>query len=686
MLLSAVLMAIHCIAPDIVVADFEGADYQGWQITGKAFGTKPAQGTLPNQMVVTGFRGHGLVNSYVGGDQETGVLLSPEFKVSRRYLTFLIGGGGHVGATCMNLLVEGKSILSACGPNLQPGGNEELQPMTWDLSKVNGRKARLEIVDLATGGWGHINVDHIVLTDKAPPPPVQPRRTMIISKRYLNFPVSNTAPVRRVSLVVDGRVQTEFEIKLAQGKPDFWSFLDVAKFSGKTVELNSTSTPLSNVEQSDTIKNVLPLYREPLRPQFHFSSRRGWLNDPNGLVYYAGEYHLYYQHNPYGWDWGNMHWGHAVSKDLIHWTELPIAITPHEYGDWAYSGSSAVDWKNTGGFKSSANDVIIAAYTSTGRGECIVYSNDRGRSFTELAGNPVIKHAGRDPRLFWHEPSNQWVIAVYDESPGLPQAIAFYTSPNLHKWTFQSRIEGFFECPDIFELPVAGKHRESKWILTAANSDYMLGQFDGKVFTPETSKLAGHRGDAFYAAQTFSDCGRRVQIGWAQIATPGMPFNQMMAFPCELTLQQTVKGLRLCWNPVSEISSLYMKTSEHKNVSSPFVPKVSGELFDIDLIITPGSTKSVSVKVRGMSVTYDATSQTLRCGDRTNALPMQDGRVALRILADRTSVEIFANHGELYMPMRAQYQQDAVPIRIVSVDGNALINRITVRVLKSAWP
>ena len=151
------------------------------------------------------------------------------------------------------------------------------------------------------------------------------------------------------------------------------------------------SGDLRAVVSSDTIQGAEDLYREKHRPQFHFSSRRGWNNDSNGLVFYQGEYHLYYQHNPYGWNWGNMHWGHAVSTDLVHWQELPIALYPRQFGDWCFSGSAVVDADNTGGFKAGEQDVIVAAYTSTGRGECIAYSNDQGRTFTDYPGNPVVK-------------------------------------------------------------------------------------------------------------------------------------------------------------------------------------------------------------------------------------------------------------------------------------------------------
>ena len=243
-----------------------------------------------------------------------------------------------------------------------------------------------------------------------PAAPANAARELLIEKRFLNLPVKNHAPKHRVKLLVDGQVAREFEIELAEQEPDFWVFLDLAPFKGKqaTIQVDglaADSAALAAIEQADEITGTENLYHEALRPQFHFSSQRGWNNDPNGLVYYKGEYHLFYQHNPYGWDWGNMHWGHAVSSDLVHWRELPIALYPHQFGDWVFSGSAVVDRDNTSGFKTGREAPLVAAYTSTGRGECIVFSNDRGRTWTEFSGNPVVRHQGRDPRLLWYSPT-----------------------------------------------------------------------------------------------------------------------------------------------------------------------------------------------------------------------------------------------------------------------------------------
>ena len=409
---------------DILVEDFEGLDYGAWQVTGTAFGNGPAHGTLPNQWKVDGYHGNGLANSYNGGDDAIGTLTSPPFKIERKYLQFLIGGGGWDGRTCMNLLVDGKTVRTATGPNIEPGGSEHLQPEQWDVHEFVGKEAVLQIVDDATGTWGHINVDWIVQSDNPVPPSSTGNavRDMLVEKPFLNFPVKNGAPRRTVKVLVDGKAERTFSIELADDKPDWWAFLDATPFRGKTVTIKvsrrpENSTDLGLIDQADEIKDSQNLYHETLRPQFHFTSRRGWLNDPNGLVYFKGEYHLLYQHNPYGWNWGNLCWGHAVSKDLVHWKELPVALYPDKHGTM-WSGSAVVDWKNTAGFRAAKEPPLVAMFTAGGQlsTQGIAFSNDRGRTWTKYSGNPVLGHIvaeNRDPKVVWYGPEAKWTMALY---------------------------------------------------------------------------------------------------------------------------------------------------------------------------------------------------------------------------------------------------------------------------------
>ncbi|AQQ70987.1 Levanase precursor [Limihaloglobus sulfuriphilus] len=383
---------------DILIADFEGEDYDRWKVEGQAFGKGPAKGTLPNQLEVFGYEGQGLVNSFYHGDGTIGRLVSPSFEIKRDYINFLIGGGKHPGKTCINLKVDGQVVRTATGPNDSPGGSEGLDWENWDVKNFIGKAAQIEIVDQHTSGWGHINVDHIYQSNKKRQY-VEKTREFNLTKKYLNLPVDNSAPKRYIDIIIDGKRVRQFDISISNKTIDYWVFLDISEFHGKnaTIKIDMDDpvgkTGFDKIFQADTFPGEDNLYKEKLRPQVHFTSRRGWNNDTNGMVYYDGEYHLFYQHNPYGWPWGNMTWGHAVSKDMIHWQELADAIPPDGLGT-IFSGSAVVDKHNSAGFKTGDEDVIVCFYTYAGgrnlwsKGkpftQAIAYSNDRGRTFTKI--------------------------------------------------------------------------------------------------------------------------------------------------------------------------------------------------------------------------------------------------------------------------------------------------------------
>jgi fructan beta-fructosidase len=709
---------------DVLVADFEGDTYgEGWKTTGTAFGKGPAKGTLPNQMSVTGYLGKGLVNSYLGGDAATGTLTSPEFKIERKYLNFLIGGGKHP-KTCINLLIGGKVVRTATGPNDKPGGSEHLDWHTWDVGEYEGKAAVIEIIDDEKGGWGHINVDHIVQSDaKKQAEPVS-RQFAAVDKRYLHLPVKNGAPVRRVQIVVQQKrdggsdrpvleevVVREFDIELAEGPADFWVFADISALKTPAMTVRTTlpggSKALDALKLADDVPNADKLYTEKHRPLFHFTSRVGWLNDPNGLVYAGGEWHLFYQHNPFGREWGNMHWGHATSKDLFHWKEQGVALYPKKYDDWAFSGSAVLDKGNTSGWGTKEKPPLVLAYTSTGRGECIAFSTDNGKTWKEYDQNPVVKHAGRDPKLVWYEKGKHWVMAVYDEFQG-KQWIAFHTSPDLKKWTFASRIEGFFECPDLFELPLPnielkGGPPEMKWVLYAADGKYLLGEFDGKTFKPDFKEKKQLWYGNFYAAQTFDnaprlfanarplpplgDRPRRVQIGWAQGVTfPGTPFNQQMTVPVELWLDGEKDKFVLHASPVGELTTLRDKHIGHppRTVKETVTLADDLDAFDAELQISLKDTKGFALDLRGTKLVYDAVKETLTCKHVTAPLKPDNGGVTLRVLVDRGSIEVFASGGRAAMSIAVLPDEKNHKFELTPTGGE-LIVRDSLWKLKSAW-
>jgi sucrose-6-phosphate hydrolase SacC (GH32 family) len=458
--------------------------------------------------------------------------------------------------------------------------------------------------------------------------------------------------------------------------------------------------------QADTFPGQDKLYKEKLRPQFHFSSKRGWNNDSNGLMYYAGEYHLFYQHNPFGWSWGNMTWGHAISTDLVHWTEQGDKLHQDKFG-MMFSGSGVVDWKNTTGFQTGNEPPLICIYTNAGGDNAwskgkpftqgIAYSNDRGRTWTKYEGNPVQGHlrkANRDPKVIWWEPTNEWVIVLHLRD----SKMAFFRSPNLKRWELQSLLQSFHECPELFQLAVDGDEDSKKWIHYGAAGEYFIGEFDGSEFKPETEAIPFNYGNCFYASQTFSDIpeedGRRIQIAWGQVDLPDMPFNQMMTFPVTLSLHSTDDGLRMFAYPVEEIERIHGKKHRWKGedliTGQNPLDNVKGNLFDIAAEIDLRDADEVGFEINGFPISYIVEEKHLTAGkgeDKHSAelAPVKD-KINLRILIDRPSVEIFANNGRIYMPMQAVRDLNNKSLRIYAKGGSAHIEKLTIYEIESIWP
>jgi fructan beta-fructosidase len=697
-------------SPDLLIAGFESETYQNWKVTGDAFGPGPAAGALPGQMAVDGYLGRRLVNSFHQGDKTVGTLTSPTFQIERRYIQFLIGGGKHPGQTCINLHSDGKIVRTATGPNAAAGGSEHLDWEQWDVSGLKGKSAHLEIVDQATGGWGHINIDQIIQTDKRLAGIItNASREFLLQQHYLNLPVKNGAPKRLMTINLNGQPERQFEIELADDKPDWWTFIDVKPFNGRKAivtadKIKEDSRGLQLIEQSDQIKNGESLYRERSRPQFHFTSRRGWLNDPNGLVYHQGEYHLFYQHNPYGWDWGNMHWGHAVSSDLLHWRELGEALYPDAMGTM-FSGSAVVDWNNSAGFQKGEEKPLVLIYTAAGgtseqsKGQpftqCIAYSLDRGRTWNKYEKNPVLAHvlaSNRDPKVIWDKAQKKWLMALYLDK----DEFAIFSSPDLKAWerVCNVTIPGDSECPDFFELALDGNEQQKRWIFYGGKGSYLIGRFDGKQFSALSGPHQLNFGNCFYASQTFSDIpqedGRRIMIGWGRVALPGMPFNQMMDFPVELTLRTTDDGPRLFTLPVREIMALHGKTHNFNNLAlaSSHAPlkEITGELFDISADFALNGATEIGMTVRGVPVSYDTRSATLSCLKQKTIMQAIEGRIRLRLLVDRASIEIFGNDGSIYMPNGVLLDEANRSIELFAKGGEARIHSLVIAEIKSVWP
>jgi fructan beta-fructosidase len=704
--LTITLIASAFASEDILVADFEGETYGEWKAEGDAFGTGPSKGTLPSQMHVSGFNGKGLVNSFLGGDSTTGTLTSPPIKIERKYLTFLVGGGGHAGKTCMNLLVDDEIVHTITGANTRSGGSEELEPAFWDVSDLIGKTVTLEIVDNATGGWGHVNVDHIVQTDTKPELPELARRekSFTVENRYLIIPIQNKGRSKgEIQVLVGDQAVRKYGLNIATSAEttDWYAFFTIDAYKGQTARVVAskvTEEGFALVKQADTIPGEDNFYREPHRPQFHFTQKVGWNNDPNGMVYHDGTWHLFFQHNPVALPWGNMTWGHATSKDLLHWEQQPNKLFPSTMARGAcFSGGATVDTNNTAGW---GKNTLVAFLTDTGAGESIAYSTDGGNTFTWYEGNPVVKHKGRDPKVIWYayddddKPLNDtakklgghWVMVVYDEHPEFKRNAAFYTSTNLKEWAEQSHLPGYFECTELFALPVDGDAKNTRWVVFAADAKYAVGTFDGTTFTPEhEGKHQVHWGP-YYASQTFDNSpdGRKIQMGWLRVPAPG-PYNQHFSFPHRLTLRTTEDGIRMFAKPIKEIEDLRAKsnqaTSQELVADKPVTLPVDSDLLDIRLTVEVGIATAIELNLPGRTIRYDAKAQKL------NEAPLKpvDGRISIQVLADRSLTEIIGNDGRVFVSGRSPAEVNAAEVTVTAIGGNAKLVSLDAHELKSIW-
>lgn len=479
--------------------------------------------------------------------------------------------------------------------------------------------------------------------------------------------------------------------------------------------------------------------KQNYRGNYHFSPQRNWMNDPNGMVYFKGEYHLFYQYHPYGITWGPMYWGHAVSKDLVNWEELDIALAPDENG-MIFSGSAVVDWRNTTGFFGSEPGLVaifthhLAAEGSAPvQTQSLAYSKDNGRSWTKYEGNPVLRHDSyvdfRDPKVFWHEETGRWIMIV-----ACGQTVCLYHSPDLKSWTFASEFGagigfhgGVWECPDLFPLGIDGDSSRSKWVMLVSIGDnseyregsrtqYFTGEFDGLTFTPDEDSNEVRWldfGRDNYAGVSWSDVpaedGRRLFIGWMSNwkyanLIPAESFRGTMTVPRELVLRSGDEGgLTLVQKPVRELESARRPVLELANVSREEADRALSALrldsYELKAVVESGS--SFAFKVRAGAdeetiVGVDAAQGVLYV-DRTNSglhdfheqfrglhaakLQSSDQSVELRIYVDRSSVEVFANEGQAVITDLIFPDNKSAAISLVSDQERLLLETLSVYAL-----
>ncbi len=419
--------------------------------------------------------------------------------------------------------------------------------------------------------------------------------------RYILLPVQESAPQSEVAILKNGEIDRKFNINLSTNKIDYFVPLEISQYAGQQLLLDvRTDTNRSNVrEMSDAIwSHELRLSdtfdttnREKFRPAFHHTPAYGWMNDPNGMFYADGLWHLYYQYNPYGSKWQNMSWGHSTSRDLVNWEHQPTVLEPNGLG-MIFSGSAVVDHNNTAGF---GRDAIVALYTSADaiQAQSLAYSTDNGQSFTNYAGNPVIiyNRESRDPNMFWDEDHNRWVLVL---ASALDREMLIFTSPNLKEWTLQSSFgkgygcqEGVWECPDLMRLPIEGTNKY-KWVMICninpggpmggSATQYFVGDFDGTTFTCDDAlnveKWMDY-GKDHYATVSFSNApeNRHTVVAWMsnwQYANdvPTLQYRSTNSIARDLSLFRAADGeLYLASRPVPEMEAIRGHAASYKNTA-----------------------------------------------------------------------------------------------------------------------
>ena len=590
---------------DIILGDFESAAFDGWIATGTAFGDGPTQADLFKKLEIDNADGHGVASSERDGDGPTGTLTSGQFKIDRKYISFRIGGGDYERDTCVDLMIDGKIVRSATGAR-----SDRMMPTTWDVSAFAGQVAQVQLIDRATGDWGHVNVDHIIMTD-------QPE----------------------------------------------WPALPAE-----------------------------PLYRESLRPQFHFTARQwtmnrlnpgqrqeGWVNDLNGLIYYDGEYHLFAQR------WAKC-WLHAVSRDLVHWTELQPAFWEEHDGSGVQSGTCVIDYENTSGLSPDKKNPPMVAFWSRfdNASQCLSYSLDHGRTWTRYEKNPLFVFPERDPKVFWYAPAKHWVMMMYGND-----AYHIFTSKNLLEWKDEKQsIPKSFECPDFFELPIDGDATNKKWVLIQGNGNYSIGTFDGTAFKEDTERLPCDIGD-FYATQSWANTdtgdGRRIQTAWMRGSDfPDMPFSQQISFPCELTLHDTPDGLRIYRKPIKEIETVHAGhqswVDRVLNAKQSLPLAAEGKQFHLKANLSLPDDGKMVLSVRGVPITFTAKGVTI--AGRSGSV--RDRVSGIEVLVDTASIEVFLNDGEVSITQFVLPKENGLSLK--GENGSVAIRSIDLFPLRSAWP
>ncbi len=559
------------------------------------------------------------------------------------------------------------------------------------------------------------------------------------NERLLIIPVQESMPDAKIEVLVDGKVEDTFYVRLADSNIDYTVPFDLAPYLAKgevllniVSEVDRTHSRSASEficwDEMKTAGNFDSSNTEKYRPAFHHTPLYGWMNDPNGMFYKDGRWHLYYQRNPYGSKWQNMTWGHSSTADLVNWEHHDDALRPDGLGS-IFSGSSVVDKNNTAGF---GNDAVVAIYTSAGKSQIqsLAYSHDNGSTFTKFKGNPIIpnQREARDPNMFWHEPSQQWIMVLAD---ALEQQMQIYTSPDLKEWTYQSSFGkgygsqfGVWECPDLMEIEVEGT-KQKKWVLVCninpggpfggSATQYFVGDFDGKKFTTKTPSHVAKwmdYGKDHYATVSWSNApeGRHTVIGWMSNwdyanEVPTMQFRSANTLPRDLGLFKDADGeYYLSVRPSAEVETLRGEESTFPaaNVGAEAIsyklPAANDGICEIvidysaknckDLEFTLSNEKGEKVvmkfDVEKCEFSMDRTASGLTNFSRkfpaVTTAPTHNKKAqgTLRIFIDRCSVEAFDGNGRFAMTNLVFPENPYTDLIVSAQGGRAKLNNVTI--------
>ncbi len=483
--------------------------------------------------------------------------------------------------------------------------------------------------------------------------------TVYVDKKYLVLPTSKYAAPKRVFLYEDGVLLFDFVCKIDNLAPDFTAYVDVSPFLFRNVSIEIEPCVEYQPKLTDDFVGD-EVYAERFRPKVHFTVKNGWNNDPNGLILRDGVYHMFYQYNPAGAEWSNMHWGHATSSDLMHWEEKDIALFPDEMGTM-FSGSAITDENNVSGLGSGA---LLLFYTAAGGTsvlsknkrftQCLAYSTDGGVTFKKYDKNPVVDHieaANRDPKVVYVEELCRYIMLLYLQN----NTYAIMSSFDLLTWSEMQRIElaGDMECPDVFPLYCKGKRY---WVIMGAFDKYIVGRFDGGAFVPDTAVKTLTHLKMSYAAQSFSGIdGRVVRISWNITDNPSCSFTSQMGFPTEMTLCECEGELYLACAPIREIERLYesRRTLADVSLDEDIKCDIGQRAVDISLDAQYVAGEKLTVSVFGTEIVCDMEKNEIRCKRAKLPLSVCRDRLRLRLVVDTASIEIYGDGGKAFAAVAA---------------------------------